>query len=62
VFAALAASRSIDHQAGWSIRKIVKTARRCRTIQIQAGIYTITAADSLADDLRQDLDAIHGTR
>ena len=62
MFAALAVSRWADHQADWSIRKIVETARRCRAIQIQAGTHTITAADSLADDLRQDLDAIHGTR
>jgi hypothetical protein len=33
VFAALAVSRWIEHQTGWSIRKFVKTARRYRTIQ-----------------------------
>ncbi len=37
VFAALAVSRWIEARAGWSIRKFVKTARRYRTIQIQAG-------------------------
>ena len=37
VFAALAVSRWIEHRTGWSIRKFVKTARRYRTIQIQAG-------------------------
>jgi hypothetical protein len=37
----------------WSIRRFVKTARRYRTIQIQAGQHTITAADPLPDDLRQ---------
>jgi hypothetical protein len=62
VFAALAVSRWIDYQTGWSIRKFVRTARRYRTIQIQAGTHTITAAESLANDLRQDLDAICGTR
>ena len=62
VFAALAVSRWIEAQTGWSIKKFVKTARRCRTIQIQAGTHTITAAESLADDLRQDLDAIYGSR
>jgi hypothetical protein len=62
VFAAQALSRWFDHKTGWSIRKFVETARRCRTIQIQAGTQTITAAESLADDLRQDLDAIYGTR
>jgi hypothetical protein len=60
VFAALAISRWIEHQTGWSIRKFVKTARRYRTIQIQAGPHTITAADPLPDDLRQAIDHIHG--
>jgi hypothetical protein len=45
VFAALAVSRWIEHQTGWSIRKFIKTARRYRTIEIQAGPHTITAAD-----------------
>jgi len=36
VLAALAVSRWIEHQTGWSIRKSVKTARRYRTVQIQA--------------------------
>ncbi len=60
VFAALAVSRWIEHQTGWSIRKFVRTARRYRTIQIQAGSHTITAADPTTDDLRQALDHIHG--
>jgi hypothetical protein len=42
VFAALAASRWIEHQTGWSIRKFVRTARRYRTIEIQAGQHVIT--------------------
>ena len=58
VFAALAVSRWIEAQTGWSIRKFVKTARRYRTIEIQAGRQTITAADPLPDDLRQALEAI----
>jgi hypothetical protein len=59
VFAALAVSRWIEAQTGWSIRKFVKTARRYRTIQIQAGQHTVTAADPLPDDLRQALSAIN---
>ena len=47
---------------GWSIRKFVKTARRYRTIQIQAGDHVITAADPLPDDLRQAIEAINGSR
>ena len=58
VFAALAVSRWIEAQTGWSIRKFVRTARRYRTIEIQAGPRTITAADPVPDDLRQALDAI----
>lgn len=36
LFAALAVSRFIEHQTGWPIREFVKTARRYRTVQIQA--------------------------
>jgi len=55
VFAALAVSRWIEHTTGWSIRKFVKTARRYRTIQIQAGDHVITAANPIPDDLREAL-------
>ena len=37
VLAALAVSRWIEAATGWTIRRFVKTARRYRTIQIQAG-------------------------
>jgi hypothetical protein len=56
--AALAVSRWIEHATGWSIRKFVKTARRYRTIQIQAGDHIITAADPLPDDIRDVLNNI----
>jgi hypothetical protein len=59
VFAALAVSRWIEQTTDWSIRKFVRTARRYRTIQIQAGAHTVTAADPLPDDLRRALDRIH---
>ena len=59
VFAALAVSTWIEAQTGWSIRKFVKTARRYRTIQIQACQHTVTAADPLPDDLRHALSAIN---
>jgi hypothetical protein len=59
VFAALAVTRWIEARTGWSTRKFVKTTRRYRTIQIQAGRQTITAADPIPDDLRQALDAIN---
>jgi hypothetical protein len=59
VFAALAVSRWIEAQTGWSIRKFVRTARRYRTIEIQVGNHTITAADPLPSELRGTLDYIH---
>jgi hypothetical protein len=59
VFAAMAVSRWIENTTGWSIRKFVKTARRYRTIQIQAGDHIITAADPLPDDLRAALNEIN---
>ena len=59
VFAALAISRWIENHTGWSIKKFVRTARRYRTIEIQAGEHTITAADPLPDDLRQALARIN---
>jgi hypothetical protein len=52
VLAALAVSRWIEARTGWSIRKFVKTARRHRTVEIQAGDHIITAADPLPEDLR----------
>jgi transposase len=59
VFTALAITRFIEATAGWSIRKFVRTARRYRTITIQAGAQTITAADPLPDDLADALKIIH---
>jgi hypothetical protein len=55
VFAALAVSRWIEDRTGWSIKKFVRTARRYRTIEIQAGEHIITAADPLPDDLHHAL-------
>jgi hypothetical protein len=43
---------------GWSIKKFVRTARRCRTITIQASPHTITAGDPVPDDLREVLTKI----
>ena len=59
VFAALAVSRWIEAQTGWSIRKFIRTARRYKTIEIQADAHTITAANPLPDDLRVALDHVH---
>jgi hypothetical protein len=59
VFAALAVTRWVEEITDWSIRKFVRTARRYRTIQIQAGAHTITAADPLPDDLRDAIAKIN---
>jgi Transposase DDE domain len=59
VFAALAVSRWIEARTGWSIRKFVRTTRRYKTIQIQAGNHVITAADPLPADLHEALVRIH---
>ena len=59
VFTALAVSRWIQARTGWSIKRFVRTARRYKTIEIQAGNHTITAADPLSDDLRDVLDRLH---
>jgi hypothetical protein len=58
-FAAMAVSRWIEDATGWSIRRFVKTARRYRTIQIQAGDHVITAADRIPDELRTALSQIN---
>jgi len=59
VFAALAVSRWIEDTTGWTIKRFVKTTRRYRTIEIQAGNHTVTAADPLPDDLRDVLAKIN---
>jgi transposase len=58
VFAALAFSRWIEARTGWTVRKFVRTARRYRTIETQAGQHTVTAADPIPGELRQALEAI----
>jgi hypothetical protein len=55
VFAALAVGRLIEDRTGWSIRKFVHTARRYRTVQIQAGQHLLAAEDPLPADLHDAL-------
>ena len=62
MLAALAVSRWLENQTGWSIPRFVKPARPYRTIQIQAGLDTFTAAAPLPDDLRGVLDHAYGPR
>ena len=42
---AMAVSHWIEVQTGWSIKKLVRTARRYRTVRINPGGQTLTAAD-----------------
>ncbi|MDO5678605.1 MAG: IS1634 family transposase [Propionibacteriaceae bacterium] len=59
VFAALAVARWVETTTGVTIKQLVKTLRRYRTIQIQAGDHIITAEDPLPSEVNTWLDAIH---
>jgi transposase len=59
VVTAMAVSHFIETQTGWSIKKFVRTARRYRTVTIQAGRHTLTAAEPVADDLAEALAKIN---
>ena len=61
VFAALALSHWIEHQTGWSIKKFVRTARRYRTVTIQAARHTLTAAEPPPHDHGEALAKIPGS-
>jgi len=50
VMAALAVARLIEQATDWSIARFVKTLRPCRTITIQAGEQTVTAADPIPEE------------
>ncbi len=52
VFAALAVTRHIESQTGWSIKRFVRTTRRYRTVDIRVGSGHLTAEDPLPADLR----------
>ena len=58
VFAALAVTRLIEEQTGWSIKHFVRTARRYRTVEIRAGQKILTAEDPLPHDLSDALAVI----
>lgn len=59
VTAALAMARWLETTTGWSIRRLITTARRYRTITISIAGHTLTAADPLPPDLTQALHNIH---
>jgi transposase len=60
VLAAMAVSHYIEHQAGWSIKKFVRTARRYRTVRVKVGRQILTAVDPLPNDLREAITRIGG--
>nr|WP_170265751.1 IS1634 family transposase [Gordonia araii] len=60
VMAALAVTRIIEARTEWSIKKFVTTARRYRTVYIDIGGKTLTAADPLTADLAKALVALRG--
>ena len=62
VFAALAVVRWLEATTGVSIKQLVKTLRRYRTIDIQAGDQIVTAEDPLPVDVTELLDRIHHRR
>jgi hypothetical protein len=62
VFAAMAVSHWIEHRTGWSIKKFVRTARRYRTVTIQAGNHILTAAEPPPPDLTEILAKIDDQR
>jgi hypothetical protein len=55
VMAALAVARMVEQSTDWSIARFVKMLRPCRTITIQAGDQTVTAADPIPDEALQAL-------
>jgi hypothetical protein len=59
VFAAPAVGHWIEHRTGWSIKKFVRTTRRYRTVTIQAGRQTLTAAEPVPDNLAEALAKIN---
>jgi hypothetical protein len=58
VMAALAVSRWLERQTGWSIKKLVTTLRRYRSIAIQTGSHILRAGTPLDDDTRAAVNAV----
>jgi hypothetical protein len=58
VFAALAISRHLQQQSGVSIKKLIRTLRPLRTVQIEIGGHTITATPEITDQARDILDRL----
>jgi hypothetical protein len=61
VMAALAVSHWLERQTGWSIRKLVKTLRRYRSIAVQTGDHILHVGTPLDDDTRAAVSAVKNT-
>jgi hypothetical protein len=58
VMAALAVSHWLERQTGWSIKKLVTTLRRYRSIAVQTGSHILRAGTPLDDDTRAAINAV----
>ena len=58
VMAALAVSHWLERQTGWSIKKLVTTLRRYRSIAVKAGDHILHAGTPLDDDARGVVSAV----
>jgi transposase len=58
VMAALAVSRWLERQTGWSIKKLVTTLRRYRSIAVQTGDHILHAGTPLDDDIRAAISTV----
>ena len=58
VFAALAVSRCLQDTTGVSIKKLVRTLRPLRTVQIDVGGHPITATPQITGEARAILDRL----
>jgi Transposase DDE domain len=59
VMAALAVSRWLERETGWSIRKIVQTLRPYRSIAVQTGSHILHAGTPLDDQARAIIAAVN---
>jgi hypothetical protein len=58
VTAALAVSTWLEHQTGWTIKRLVKTLRRYRVNTIRIGNHTFGADPDLPDDIQNLINTI----
>jgi hypothetical protein len=59
VMAALAVSHWLERVTGWSIKKLVHTLRRYRSIAVQTGDHILHAGTPLDDDTRAAVNAVN---